>query len=312
MKRFLVFMAFATPAVAQDLTTDQCNALLQAVPPALAAIDVDTAPIPSATAAAGWCEIDSWEYRPDAAYAPGFRVATLRFRGDGLPDALSGAPPSRLEVQARDMLVRVYTEDPAMNYLMDVQGAQAGIDLDLVLTYDAGARRLVMERLALDFPGDNAINLSAELVRLDLTSAAGLQLSVGQAGITRLNLDISSHGLFENYVVLPLGLPLLNMAGPGEPEAVVAGLIADARGTIAALPDTLMDANSRAALDLLLADMPHPWGKLTLDIAVPAGFGAPRFMGFAMTGVPFTLQGWMPVFDGVTFNATYNPSPKED
>jgi hypothetical protein len=210
------------------------------------------------------------------------------------------------------MLVRVYTEDPAMNYLMDVQGAQAGIDLDLVLTYDAGARRLVMERLALDFPGDNAINLSAELVRLDLTSAAGLQLSVGQAGITRLNLDISSHGLFENYVVLPLGLPLLNMAGPGEPEAVVAGLIADARGTIAALPDTLMDANSRAALDLLLADMPHPWGKLTLDIAVPAGFGAPRFMGFAMTGVPFTLQGWMPVFDGVTFNATYNPSPKED
>jgi hypothetical protein len=260
MKHLFALLMLATPAAAQDISLADCRAILAALPPALAAADVVMVPLPEPSLQDGWCTILDWDYRPDASFAPGFSLAAVRFRGDGLLGLTQGIPPASLEVQVRDLAVRVFTADAAMNYLMGVQMARAGVDMDLSLRYDADARILTLDRFQADFPGDNAVSITGRVVRLDLTSLSGLQYSVGQAGLTDLTLNIRSHGLFENYVVLPLGLPLLQMAGTQDPAAAVAGLLDKAQATVASLPDTLMDAPSRAAMDALLADLPNPWG----------------------------------------------------
>jgi hypothetical protein len=310
--RVLALLMLATPAMAQDLTLADCQGVLAALQPALTMMDMPLT-LPPVTLQDGWCQIDAPLIAPDGDVQPNWTTDLVRFRGVGLGNITTGKPPATLDVQVRHAQIRVKTGEARMDYLMGLQMGQNGINMDFAAQYDATMRVLKLDRLNFDFPGNNAVGLTAEVARIDLNSTGGMQLSVGQAGITALGVTVTSNGLFETYFVLPLGAALL----PEIPETIdhaayIATLIADTRATITGLPDTLIDAPSKAALDTLLAEMPHPWGTLTLNATAPAGFGTPRFMGFAMTGVPQTLDKWLPVLNGVTVKATYTPSPKED
>jgi hypothetical protein len=309
--RAFALLLLATPAMAQDLTTADCVAIVAAAQPAMTSLQIPFT-LPAPTATDGWCVIGPTTVEPAGDYQPAYSFAALQFRGAGLAAFPAGQPPTTLDIQLRDLRVTPRTTDARLDYLLGLQGARSGIFVDIAAQYDPATRVLKLDRFDIDLPGNNAIGMTAQIDRLDLTSTSGLQMSVGTAGLTSLGLTATSNGLFETYLVLPLGNALL----PEIPETIdhafyTASIIADTRATIASLPDTLIDAPSRGALDAVLAEMPHPWGKLTLQMQAPAGFGTQRFMGFAVTGVPYTLQDWLPVFAGVTITATYTPSPKE-
>jgi hypothetical protein len=310
--RAFALLALATPAMAQDLTLADCQGALAALQPALTLMDMPLT-LPPVTLQDGWCQIDAPLIANEDTYQPNWTADLIRFRGAGLGNVIAGKPPATLDVQVRRAQIRVKTGEARMDYLMGLQMGRNGINIDFAAQYDATKRVLRLDRFDIDFPGNNAIGLTAQVDRIDLNSTGGMQMSVGQAGLTSLGLTATSNGLFETYFVLPLGAALL----PEIPETIdhaayIATMIADTRATIAGLPDTLIDAPSRAALDALLADMPHPWGTFTINATAPTGFGTPRLMGFAATGVPYTLQEWLPVFNGVTLTAIYTPSPKEE
>jgi hypothetical protein len=310
--RALALLLLTTPAMAQDLTTADCEGVLTALQPTIALMDLPVT-LPALTLQDGWCQIDGAQIAPDNDYAPNWTADLIRFRGDGLAAVSAGKPPATLDVQVRHARLLVKTGEARMDYLMGLQMAQNWINMDFAAQYDAKARVLKLDRLNIDFPGNNAFGLTAQVDRVDLNSMGGMQLSVGGAGLTSLGMTVTSHGLFETYFVMPIGAVML----PEVPETIdhaayIATVIADTRATVADLPDTLIDAPSKAALDKMLAEMPHPWGTLSLMATAPQGFGTPRFMGFAMKGVPYTMQDWLPVFNGVTVTATYTPSPQEN
>jgi hypothetical protein len=310
--RVLAILLLTTPAMAQDLTTADCTAILAAAQPTIAKLQTPIT-LPDAVAQDGWCQLTDIRIVPEAEYQPQWTIRQLRFRGDGLRAFPDGKPPTTLEIQLRKVNLEVVTGDANLDYLMAVQRGDFGIDVDFAATYDPAARILRLNRLDLDFPGPDFIGLTAQVDRLDLNSMGGMQSSVGWAGITSLGLTVTSNGLFEGYFLMAIGnLILIDRPETIAPADYADGLISTTRATVADLPDSLIDAPSRAALDALLAEMPTPWGTLTLDAQAPAGFGTPRFMGFAMTGVPYTVQDWLPVFNGVTLTATYTPSPKEE
>jgi hypothetical protein len=310
--RALALLLLTSPAMAQDLTVADCAGVLTALQPTIALMDLPVT-LPEVTLQDGWCRIDGAQIAPDNDYQPNWTADLIRFRGDGLAAVSAGKPPATLEVQVRHARLRVKTGEARMDYLMGLQMARSWINMDFAAQYDAKARVLKLDRLNIDFPGNNAFGLTAQVDRIDLNSMGGMQLSVGGAGLTALGITVTSNGLFETYFVMPIGAALL----PEVPETIdhaayIAALVTDIRATVAGLPGTLIDAPSKAALDTLLAEMPHPWGTLTLNATAPAGFGTPRFMGFAMQGVPYTMQDWLPVFNGVAITATYAPSPKEE
>jgi hypothetical protein len=310
--RAFALLLLTTPAMAQDLTLADCTAIMTAAQPTIAMLAFPLT-VPPVTLQDGWCQLDDIVITPEGEYQPTWTIEAIRFRGAGLAALASGKPPTTLEVEVRKVDMKVTISDPDFEYLMAQQRGSLGIDVDIAAAYDPAARVLRLDRFDIDFPGPNFIGLTAQIDRIDLNSMDGMQSSVGWAGVTSLGLTVTSNGLFEEYFLMPVGdIVLMDRPQTIPPAAHVAGVIADSRATIADLPDTLIDAPSKAALDMLLAEMPNPWGTLTVNATAPQGFGSPRFMGFAMTGVPETLQDWLPVFNGVTVTATYLPSPKED
>jgi hypothetical protein len=298
--------------MAQDLTLADCQGALTAVQPTIALMDLPVT-LPTVTLQDGWCQIDGAQIAPDNDYQPNWTADLIRFRGDGLAAVSAGKPPATLDVQVRHARLGVKTGEARMDYLMGLQMAPSWINMDFVAQYDAKARILRLDRFDIDFPGNNVFGLTGQVNRIDLNSMGGMQMSVGQAGITSLGMTLTSNGMFETYFVMPIGAALLPEVPEGiDHAAYIATVIADTRAAVAGLPDTLIDPPSKAALDTMLAEMPHPWGTLTLNAQAPSGFGTQRFMGFAITGVPYTLQDWLPVFAGVTLTATYTPSPKEE
>jgi hypothetical protein len=310
--RALAILLFASPAFAEDLTTADCAAIVAAAQPVTAMITARVS-LPDLVAQNGWCEMKDIRIEPEGEYQPLWSIGQFRFRGDGLGDLPAGTPPTTLDLQLRKVNLEIVTGDANTDYLMRVQRGDFGIDVDFAATYDPAARSLRLSSVDLDFPGPDFIGLTAQIDRIDLNSLGGMQSSLGGAGVTSLGLTVTSNGLFESYFLMAVGNFLLfDRPDTLAPPDYVAGLIAGARATVADLPDPLIDVTGRVALDALLAEMPNPWGTLTLNVRAPGGFGAQRFIGLAMTGEPTTMQDWMPVFAGITASATYTPSPKEE
>ncbi|MEZ5778380.1 MAG: hypothetical protein R3E44_08465 [Paracoccaceae bacterium] len=250
----------------------------------------------------GWCRVEGLRY--ERAGPVTTEARRFEWRGAGL-DRFIGQrlPPTALEVRIDDIRVIPAPGDVVMDYLFRAQSQHNGIDLAGSAHWDAGARRLVLDGLTIDFPGDNELSASFAIEKVDLSSASAMQMSAGTMALSDLTLDITSHGLFENYVLFPFG-PVVLESG-GDPEAQVAELKKEARAVIAGLPESSFPAPTRAALGELVADMPNPAGRLHLHIAAPQGFGAARLTRFALTGLPQTVAEVTPIFDGVTVEARY-------
>jgi hypothetical protein len=230
-------------------------------------------------------------------YVPDWHIDALHLAGSSQWIADGTTPPERLTIGVSDLRMVIQTGNPQMDYLLAAQAKPSAIQIEAELSWDAAARNLVLDRLEVDFPGENLITLSARLAGVDLSSAGAMQMSATSFAVTEADLMIQAHGLFEWYALMawgPLFLPL-----DGDMEAAMARNKSDLVAGIATLPGATFAKPSRDALAALVGELPNPSGILTLSMRTDAGVGPARLMGYAMTGVPDSLAEAGLLFDGV-------------
>ena len=226
-------------------------------------------------------------------------IERLRLSGGALGwIAGNSAAPDRLEITVEGLSFQLRTGMADMDYVYAAQARANPIRVTAALEWQAGAKRLLLDRLDVDLPGDNATTLTAVVERVDLSSKAAMQMSLTGAALHSADLTVRTHGLFETYLLPVLGNGLL--PHEGDVEAEVARLKAQATEIVLGLPEAQFPGGTRAALAALIAELPNPAGTLTLAFRADPGFGAARFAGYAGKPLPATLAEAAPLLDGVT------------
>lgn len=192
-------------------------------------------------------------------------VEELSWDGDGLARLEEGLPPRSLDLRFTGArMLTVLPEDPVQSYLFQ-EMARAQQDISGGIRYHWSAHEpLVLDEAHVDFGRGNQIRLRAQLEQVDLSSLDSIAETAATAGISDLTLRIGSYGLFETLALMPLGSAVLS-AEPA-PEDQVDAMKARAQIALNALPETLLDSPSKAALSEVIASMPHPRGDLSLRL----------------------------------------------
>jgi hypothetical protein len=249
----------------------------------------------------GWCVVERVLLDLPGSYTPDWQADRVRFRGAALDWIVDGRTlPDALDLQVEGLRLVVRSGAAQMDYLFAAQARANPIQVDLALGWEATTRSLRVDRLEIDFPGDNRIDLTARAIGVDLTTPGAAQMSVTSFAVTEVDLAVQTHGLFEWYLLTALGTMVL--PPDGDMQAAEATLKAQAGSAIAALPEGTFSAASKGALTDLVAELPNPSGTLTLAMRSEAGVGPARLMGYAITGVPATLEAMAPLLDGVTMD----------
>ena len=245
-----------------------------------------------------WCVVDVPVLDVDGQYVPDWRMDRLRFRGAALGWIADGSSlPEGLEIAVEGLRLAVQTGNAQVDWLLAAQARPNGIDAEAALAWDPVAKVLRLERLSLDFPGENRVEASAVVTGVDLSSTGAMQMSLASFALTEAELRVQTHGLFEGYALMALGSALL--PPEGDMDAAAEGLRAEVLAAISDLPGTSFSDASKAALRVLVGELPNPAGDLAVTVKAEPGIGPVRFGGYAVTGVPATVAAAAPVFEGV-------------
>lgn len=226
-------------------------------------------------------------------------------------DWLVGTEPAPTVLEGRIEGLRVIPRsgNAALDYAAEAQARLSRTNASFLISWDAAARRLRLERMHIDLPGNNAIYLGAAAEGVDLSSEAAIQSSLSGFLLTRVEMDATLHGAFEWYLLPQLALVLL--PDTGDAAQTAADLRAQGKAAIAALPETTFPPETKDALVRLIGELPNPSGRMRLDFRADPGFGLVRFVGYAMTGVPATLAEAAPLFQGVTLDLAWTHEDAE-
>lgn len=241
---------------------------------------------------------------------PDFAADTLRLRANApLWAVMMGEPASGDSFDAAVKIegLRFFAKTGMANfdYLFQLQSVSNRTSVDLALNWDASAKELRLTQLEMDFPGDNALSATARIGNVDLASNGAAQMAVTGFAVQEATLNITSNGLFESVLLMPLGMMLL----PQEGDMIAAAEALRAQGLagVAALPDAAFSADTKAALSQLIDQMPNPAGTLALEFQANGGFGPARLTFYALFGMPSTMAQAAPLFEGITLDATWTP-----
>lgn len=257
----------------------------------------------------GWCQLGATRFMLAGKHDPDIVVSSLLWRGDGVQGLFDfSVPPRALEMQITGLRLQVkVVDDPLTSYLLAVQGEKQGIDATLALHWDAATAEVILDHADFDFPGDNALVLTARVgnVRLDTLGAA--QMSATSFAVKALHAQITTNGLFETYVLLPFGFSVLSP--DSDPDAQLAALKAQLTAGIADLPEPSFAGDTKAALAAVVKSLPHPAGVLTLDMVSDSGVGPAQMVVFALKGMPRSVADVSHILKAMTVTATYVPTP---
>ncbi|NHB76693.1 hypothetical protein [Rhodobacter calidifons] len=294
-----LFLAMAPggPALAE---TSLCRHVWDRVSATLGALGRVTA---EAVAQEGdWCLVSRPVLDIDGRYAPDWHLDRLRFRGSAPVWLVDGSvPPESLEVAVEGLRLVVQTGDAQFDWLYAAQARANTIAAEASLAWEPAARLLRLEGLRVDFPGANALDLRAVVAGVDLSSAGAMQMSATGFSLTEADLRIETHGLFEAYLLMPLGVNLL--PSEGDMQAAAETLRGDLLDLVAALPEPSVSPASKAAL---VGELPNPAGVLTLSLRAESGIGPARLAGYALTGMPATLAEAAPLLRGVVVDVGWS------
>lgn len=249
-----------------------------------------------------WCLVEGLVLDLEGQYLPDWHMDRLRFRGSALAWLVDGTgAPDGLEVAVEGLRLVPQTGDPQMDWLFAAQSRPNAIRAEAALAWDAEARVLHLEGLSIDFPGENLVELSAVLTGVDLSSTGALQMSAGSFALTEADLRVTTHGLFEWYVLMPFGPTVLPREG--DIGAAADALRLTMLAAVADLPDASVSDDSKKALAALIEELPNPSGNLTLSLRSEAGIGPARLAPWAVAGVPGAMAAASGLLEGVTLEA---------
>jgi hypothetical protein len=302
MKLAATLILAASPALAEPMTTATCQDVWSMVEQAIGQPVQAGAPSLTGTG----CVIRDIELEPEGEYGAGIKVKSVRFSGGGLSPTDGWLPLSALNLSLDDVRFSPRTPNATMTWLLEQQNVSAGTNLTLDAASVDGA--WTIRSLHADFPGNNQIDLTAKANGLDLSSRTQMISSLGWARLTHLDLTFEMEGFFEAYLLMPLGAALLE--GADSPDQRVSELKSEAATLIDLLPESSVDGASKSALKDIIADLPHPKGRLELEVVSKQGFGAPNLMSVALNGVgDDPAKTLATVLNGVQITVVWDRAP---
>lgn len=128
-------------------------------------------------------------------------------------------------------------------------------------------------------------------------------MSAGSFSIARVQMKLTSTGLFEAYALMPLAGGLL--AGSDDPEARVDELKSAAIESVESAPAAQLPRASKDALQALISDLPHPRGTVDYLLTAEPGLGPARFLRLAKDPDVGGLEDIWPLLEGVRIDIGY-------
>ena len=216
-----------------------------------------------------------------------------------------GLPPTAIALTLSGIRIVPQVGDKTFQYLQDVQSRGQNIEVSLSVNWDAADNVVSVDNLLISLPSDDFIRFEAQVEGVDLSTAESLRNSAISFGVTLVDLEIRSERIFQNYLLLPLGMVLLE--GQSNPEARVDELKDLAKTAVEGAPSQLVSEGSKAALLSLVEDLPEPAGTLRLRQTASPGIGVARGLAFGMQAERAeTLDDLWPLFDGIDVEITYD------
>ncbi|KAF0113667.1 MAG: hypothetical protein FD150_1957 [Rhodobacteraceae bacterium] len=298
IKAGLLALVLAGPAVAEGLAGQAlCAAVWAKVGEGLSGFGRVSAA--SVGQDGDWCVAEAPVLDLEGQYPPDWHMDKLRFRGSALGGIVDGLTlPEGLEVAVEGLRLVIETGNPQMDWLFAAQSHPNRIDAAAALSWESAERVLRLEGLSIDFPGENLVDLSARVIGVDLSSDGAMPMAAASFALTEADVRITTHGLFEWYLLMMLG-PLV-LPQEGDMDVAADAIRADLLALVGELPDTSFEADSKAAIVALIGELPNPSGELTVALRSEAGIGPTRLGGYAVTGVPATVAEAAPLMGGVT------------
>lgn len=245
-----------------------------------------------------WCLVQGVSLDLEGRYLPDWHADRLRFRGPAVGWLITGeGAPDGLDVSVEGLRLVVETGHAQTDWLMAAQARANAIQAEVALSWTVEARELRLERLTIDFPGDNLVEGSMVATGVDLSSAGAMQMSLGSFALSAADLRVRTHGLFEGFLLMPLGTALL--PPEGDMSAAVDAIRTDLISRVVKLPASSVPDRSKDALVALVMELPNPSGELTVSLRAEPGIGPGRLVGPALTGVRDTVVGASPLLQGV-------------
>ena len=134
-------------------------------------------------------------------------------------------------------------------------------------------------------------------------------MSATSFALTGFDARITTHGLFEWYLLMAFG-PMV-LPNEGDMDAAFAGMQADAKALVLDLPGTSFPDATKAALSALIEEMPNPSGEMSIGLRAEPGIGPVRLAPWVMSGVPDTLAEAAGILEGVTVDVGWTPGDAE-
>jgi hypothetical protein len=253
----------------------------------------------------GWCRVQDINLVPAGDYQPHWFADIVMFRGTGVEGLFDlSVAPELLEVRIDGARLVAQTGDPRLDYAYRIQSLDGKVDAALTVAWDRVTRVVTLSQLVLDFANVSRIAVTGKVANVDLSSLGLAQASLTGFAVTEADVVVTTHGLFETMLLMPLA-PLV-LPETDDVDAAVVALKEQTLAAIAALPAASFPDTTKDALARLIGDLPRPDGTLSVSLRSEAGFGPARLARFALVGVPTTMAEVAPVFDGVSIMAIWD------
>ncbi|WP_143529929.1 hypothetical protein [Salibaculum halophilum] len=279
-------VVLACPALADPpMQRAQCRAALAA---GAALLGLDEGDVQAAKQARhavtpdGWCRLFGDD--PQLSAPP---FAKLDWRAEGVERLIEETrPPEALELRITDWRMRPGAAAPRA----------APVDVVLSLRHVADTRQLIVESLRISSDTGDALFATAVLERVDFSSRAMAQVSMGSVALGRLTARIRLNGWVETRV-----LPAIDITGdPRDIRRMV-------RDGAARLPASLLDSRARANLDAFVAALPAPRGTLELGLRSDKRVMVSGLAGLLIYGKAMSGNDPAALFDGVRAEVIWTP-----
>ena len=199
-----------------------------------------------------------------------FRIGSLTLSAPGLFEALAnGLPPPAASVALTGIASAPRLDDPLHEYIIELQSAP--FDVTLGYHWDAEAGTLSIDEASLSSPALGRLMVSGRLAGIHADA-----LTVAESGtlppvaLHEAELMLDNKAFVPSFVA-PYLISLLSR--DEDPRAQVARYQQQFDAVLQGLPDTLIDAQSKAVLSGFIFSFPHPTGIHTIHLQSDQGIG---------------------------------------
>lgn len=284
----LAAFVFSAGAAFAQSSEEECQKSYSAAAPLLSGLRAPNDAPQKIEIEDGWCVAYGVNASNTYPNAPALNFRRLAWQGE----TSDGSFPASFDIVA-------HIEPGRATGISSMPGRAAAsrnaVMLNFRISNDTAAKKVSIDQLSFDFPGENSISLAMDLDGVDLSSASAFRMSMISMKFTRLRLGFESDGRLKELFESTFG-PLDPLTDQDRNKAM---------NWIKILPNSLLSQDSRGAAIRLLSALPDPRGDAMLELSSDAGFSPARFAVFRLNepgGADLTEA-----LEGLTFEVSYQP-----